>query len=107
MTTKLEDLMIEADNILRGTDDDLLDNGELKITIVSENEFTGEKLATIRGASGLPVIYPHPEAQTILVSKQPYFDLLVKGPRIIRALVDIAENRENQAKSAKNPAESA
>lgn len=104
--TKLEELLAEADAIVRGADDDLLEDGNLKIIKVSYLP-SGELVATVRGENGYPIIYPHPESASILVAKEVYFNLLVNGPRIIRALVDIAENRGIESKTAKNPGESA
>jgi hypothetical protein len=102
--TKRDELLAEADAIVRGTDEDLLDNGELRVIEISEG--INGKVATVRSVNGQSVVYPHPESATILVGKPVYFDLLAKGPRIIRELVDLVESSEITPKSAKNTPES-
>jgi len=103
--TKRDELLDEAYDIIRGTDEFLLDDGELKLIEVSEN-LEGETIATIRGVSGFPPLFPHPESATILVGKKVWFDLLVKGPRIIRELYDLVQNGENTPKSTEKTPES-
>lgn len=104
--TKVDELLEEAMDILRNVDGDLLDDGRLKVTRIKQED-NGFLIANVRGANGYPVVAPHPEAQSMLVARPVYFDLLADGPRIIRALVDLVENRQNQPKSSKNDPESA
>lgn len=92
----------EAQEILDRIDRDLLDSGEFRTLYISQDK--EKSIGSIRGADGQPVIGPHPESASMLEGRQVYFDLIVNAPRILRELVDLAENRAKSVESLKNEA---
>lgn len=83
--------LAEAKTLLDELEEDLGDDGRLKFIHVN-TEDSGLVIGGVRTVAGFPAIAPHPESQTLLYARQPYFDLMVNGPRIIADLVDLAEN---------------
>lgn len=93
-----ESVLNEVEDILRGVDSDLRD-GELLLTSITQDH-EGRVIGKVTGQMGYPVVYPHPESESMLVAKPAYFQLLTRGPALLRELANMVEN---QPKSGLNP----
>jgi hypothetical protein len=98
-----ESVLDEVQEILEGVDPDLFETGELRVTVLTK-DYNGLMLGKVTNEAGYVVVGPHPESASILMAREVYFDLLTKGPRLLRELAKMVENEgKSPSKTVKVP----